>query len=169
MQATIERVGSRQVNTKFGEKTVYSFMANNVWYGSIWKDHGLHEGAVVEFEFQTNSKGYNDVSDIKVVGQQSPTTPQQTAPVGHLAQPAPANNTRQMQIHYQSSRHDAVQIVKGMVASEAIVLPAKTAARYSAYLAYVDEITLKLYSKLEEIEKTGEVEQLEDVPEELLG
>jgi len=55
VQGIIERITSKEVNTKFGKKPVYSLLVNGEWYGNVWKKPTYSEGDEVEFKEQSRN------------------------------------------------------------------------------------------------------------------
>lgn len=54
---TVQQVGSKPVNTKFGPKPTFSFKADNQWFKTGFKKHNLNPGDVVSFSYEEGSYG----------------------------------------------------------------------------------------------------------------
>jgi hypothetical protein len=111
MQASgiIERVKPRQIA---GGKTAYSFLINDVWYGTYTNEPPA-EGSAVEFEYAVNKAGFNNVDykTLKVTEAASAATASAPAPGT-----ARANfNNKDANIQWQSARNAAVPMIIGAV------------------------------------------------------
>jgi hypothetical protein len=54
---TVEQIGSKDVNTRFGAKKTYSFKVGGAWYSTGFKDPKVNAGDVVSFDYNTGSYG----------------------------------------------------------------------------------------------------------------
>ena len=63
---TIEAVSVKERTTQWGTKNATSFMMNGKWYSGGFKKWEVEKGDEVSLTYETNSKGYDDVSGIAV-------------------------------------------------------------------------------------------------------
>lgn len=136
------------VETVFQNKAgFYAVKLPDGWYGTgSKKDPGLAQGDMIEFTWTSNGqyKNIDPKTLIKLEG----------APSGNN-QPRTSGNTnswvpdvdRQKSIIYQSSRKDAIEIIKAALSAGCLPLPAKKAEQFDSLLALVDELTVKLAIK----------------------
>ena len=122
----------------------------------------INEGDVIEFEWRQNGKFKNVVAGT-MTHHGSAGQPQQAE------QPAPKSksasdyvDTRQLSIHYQSSRNAAIEFIRMALEQETIKLPAKQADKYDALEALVKEQTDRFHVQLEQVIADGGVQP--DVP-----
>lgn len=84
MSYTIERISSKEVNTKFGAKPAYSIKANGEWYQYGFKKPVFNEGDEIDFQYTESSYGKQvDAKSVRTIskGSGSPTAAS-TAPSG---------------------------------------------------------------------------------------
>ena len=90
---TIEAVSVKERKTQWGPKDATSFMLNGKWYSGGFKKWEVDKGDEVSLTYETNSKGYEDVTGIAVTAKAAPeamTTKQTGAPRGGRAFPMDA-------------------------------------------------------------------------------
>jgi hypothetical protein len=73
----IDRITSKDVNTKFGPKKSYSIQAGGKWVSYGLKKPVFNEGDDVEFSVVTNAAGYEgvDVATVRVISKGAGTPP----------------------------------------------------------------------------------------------
>jgi len=73
IQGTVEAVYHNKVNTQWGEKQTEKFKINGQYFSGGFKKWGANKGDEVELNYDTNSKGYNDIKAMIVTakGEQS--------------------------------------------------------------------------------------------------
>lgn len=121
----------------------------------------LKTGNVISFEYKQNGK-FNNIDESSVQSADaSPSAPQQGG-----GKPSPhagfSQDTRQLSIHYQSSRNAAIEFVNMAVGAGAVALPSKKGDQYDALLALVKEVTVQFHTDLEQVIEDGGVTP--DVP-----
>lgn len=179
IKGVIEAAAQRELNGKFGPYIAHSMLINDQWYGGLFKkpgeNPGFAKGTTVEFVADQNAKGFWDIQKgtlkitaggVSDAGREAPAT----APTATVAAANQVGVKRELMIHYQSSRHDAVEVIKSMLAHDCITLPKSKEKRYDAVLALVDEVTAHLYHKLKEVEEDGvptDDVELDDSPADL--
>lgn len=148
----VEQTGNRATRTG----TVHSLKVNGQWYGGIWEDPGINQGATVSFNAEQSGNFWNVKGAIE----------QSAAAAAPASGGAPAVSTRDISIQYQSSRKDAIQLLPFMFEQGAVKFDAKTkqADKYDAICAMVDELTVRNYLVLQEVIDAGGVN-----PAEMLG
>lgn len=124
----------------------------------------INEGDVVEFEWQQNGKFKNVIGGTLTnhgnSGQQQQAA--QSAPQGGTSKASDYVDSRQLSIHYQSSRNAAIEFVRLALEQETVKLPTKQADKYDALEALVKEQTDRFHVQLEQVIKDGGVQP--DVP-----
>ena len=123
----------------------YSVKLPDGWYGTGTKTApSLKQGDMIKFEYSMNGQYKN--LDIKTLVKLD------SAPAGDT-QPKSTwvpEKDRQKSIIFQSSRKDAIEIIKTAQAAGCLALPTKKADQFDALLALVDELTVKLAVKATE-------------------
>lgn len=122
----------------------YSIKLPDAWYGTGQKnDPGLKQGDVVKFEWEANG-------NFKNIKKGTLTKVEGAVPAGN-SQPRTGGYVpdadRQKSIIYQSSRKDAVEILKVAQGAGCLILPAKKGDAFETLLALVDDLTVKLANK----------------------
>ncbi len=149
LQGIVEETSTRQVNGKFGPSTVYNFRINGEWYGAGFKDPGAKQGDMVEFVLEMNGQ-YKNAKDTVVLA--SGDTPSGDGSSQAAAQPAPAAlapNKRELSIHYQSCRKDAIAVMALLLEQDAIPIKAtKQADKMDILLGFVNELTERYLQEL---------------------
>ena len=126
----------------------YSIKLPDAWYGTGSKnDPGLRQGDVVKFEWEANGNFRN-------IKKGTLTKVEGAAPVGNSQPRGFGDDARQKSIIYQSSRKDAIEIVKAAQSAGCLALPAKKGDAFEALLALVDDLTIDLANKATEADIT---------------
>lgn len=89
MSYIIERITSKEVNTKFGAKPAYSIKANGEWYQYGFKKPVFNEGDEIDFQYTESSYGKQvDAKSVRTIskGSGSPTAAP-TATIGGGGKP----------------------------------------------------------------------------------
>lgn len=120
---TVERISERE--GKFGP--MISYMINGDWYllkGRKYKERGIGEGTVVEFEFTTNDRGYKDIvkGTMREAGDSAAAPAASSKPA---TQAQPYKDPRQTIISKQSAMNTALEFVKLAVSVDAVPFTAK--------------------------------------------
>lgn len=160
MQGYINKISTKQGNGHNGPYTMYKVQIEGEWYGHGFKAPNANEGDYVEYNVVQKGQ-YKNVEGIKPIqggGNSGGGSPSAAAPAS-----APINK-KDVSIHYQSSRKDAIQTLGVLLANEAVKLPAKQADKYDAALALIDELTARYYLKLEDVIADGGVTEEDLVP-----
>lgn len=149
----VQKLSTKQGQGRNGPYTMYSMNVDGDWYSCGFKPPQCNEGDYVQFNV-TQKGQYKNADNISVAVADSPVSSNTNAP----ALPV---NKKDVSIHYQSCRKDAIQTVNLLLTHEAVKLPAKAADKMDAAMALIDEITNQNYLKLEDVIAAGGV-QLED-------
>lgn len=116
------------------------------WYGTGSKqDPGLAQGDMIQFEWSANGQYKNMDAKTLVKLDDAPAGTTQPRASGWVPE-----KDRQKSIIYQSSRKDAIEIIKAASAIGCLPLPTKKADQFDSILALVDELTVKLAIKATE-------------------
>lgn len=153
-QGFVQKKSEKQGMGSNGPYTIYSLQIDGEWYGHGFKPPQCNEGDYVSYTVVQNGK-YTNATNVAAAAApaqapaavQGAATPQGSAPV----------NKRDISIHYQSCRKDAINIVRNLMDVESIKLPAKKGDQYDAYMALLEEVTAQLFLKLEDIIAAGGV------------
>lgn len=132
-------------NGKMREATLYGLALRNVdGFFGLGKAPvtSFNEGDYIEFE--ANEKRAVDVNSIRVTKPTAPTTATVSG-VSAAKQAFGKEDNRQKSIVLQSSRKDAIELLKVMVSAGAIELPKTKDKAQTAILAYVEEYTDRFF------------------------
>lgn len=119
------------------------------WISFGFDEPKVKEGDYVKITASENDRGYLQADEVKAL---------KNAPArsGGSATAAPSGNvsTTQRSIHYQSSRKDAIEVLKLLTSQDALPLSsAKTKAgeakRYDEIMALVDKLTVRFFNDAE--------------------
>jgi hypothetical protein len=157
MQGHLNKIGMKQGNGANGPWTLYSIEVDGTWYGSGFKAPNAKEGDYISFDVVQKGQ-YKNAENI-AVSAGAPATAAPTASGGA----APVNK-RDISIHYQSCRKDALVALGVLLQHDAVKLPAKQADKFDAALALVDEMTNQFYLKLEDVIAAGGVQVEDTIP-----
>jgi len=131
----VERINSRMVSTRYGEKEAWSVNVNGEWYSAGFNRPPCREGSQVRFDVVQKGKYFNVEGDIEVVKEQSTTAP--AASSGGGGAPVSMDN-RNKSITLQSAFKVAPEIVNGMIAADILTFAKnKKEASQDAYFEYV--------------------------------
>lgn len=135
------------VEVVYEKKGIHSVkMDNEEWYSFYKTEPSCGKGDTVTFSFVRKGNFNNaDASSLTVASEAAP--PQATSGGGGSG--TTGSNMRQMSIELQSSRRDAIELVKFMTDSGAVKLPSKQADKYDALLGLISQVTYELYSWVE--------------------
>lgn len=155
---TVEQVSTKPVNTKFGQKTTYSFKAGGEWFKTGFKKHGLNVGDVVSFDYDNGAYG-NEVQEGSIEKSAGAPTPRvsTTAPVG---KPAPTFSSKgvfpippldgQRSIVRQNALTNARELVAGVIiASKDATTTGKTWGDRQAQLDVLSDEIVRIARKFE--------------------
>jgi hypothetical protein len=120
------------------------------WLSSGFEAPNFKEGEYVTIEAAQNDKGYWQIKSSKVL-KNAPAKKSSAAGAGASVGGA---NSRESTIHYQSSRKDAIEVLRLLTDVDALPISgAKTAAgvakRYEEVMALVDKLTVRFYNDVE--------------------
>lgn len=123
-------------------RRVYSVNVDGQWYGGFWNDRpNCNEGDSVEFEATQNGRFWNaNPPTLRVVSSQ-PAAPTGNSSAAGAASSNSGGDSRQNSIVYQSSRGDAIELLKVLLEQDLVSLPTKKADKMGAVLNLVDELT----------------------------
>ena len=167
VKGRISKINARSVNTRRGPSTSYSLrlvgndgVEIDKWFSAGFKKPDASEGDYVKLTVDTNERGFHDVKELKRLKQDAaPPLPAKSAPA---ASGGGSFESRQANIHYQSSRKDAVEIVRLLLANDALPMSeaktkAGTAKRYDEIVAFVNKLTVQFFFDVETLRLTKSV------------
>lgn len=159
-QGYIQKISTKQGQGRNGPYTIYSMNVDGEWYSCGFKPINANEGDYVSFNV-IKKENFTNAENIKLAaGAQPQAAPQQAAaPSG----PLPVNK-KDVSIHFQSCRKDAIQTLSVLLQHEAVKLPAKQADKMDSAMALLDELTARYYLKLEDVINNGGVSEEDLVP-----
>ena len=152
----VKKINVKQGQGKRGPWSAYSVKLEKEngneyeeWLSSGFEAPNFKEGEYVVINAEQNDKGYWTIRDSKVL-KNSPAK----ATTGSAGQAAAGTSSRESTIHYQSSRKDAIEVLKLLTDLDALPLSAaKTKAgevkRYEEVMALVDKLTVRFYYDVE--------------------
>lgn len=114
----------------------------------------VNQGDSVTFEFETNGK-FNNIKPGSIQKGAASAAPAKAK--GGAPQQSNFNDTRQLSIHYQSSRNAAIAFVEAAIKADALALPAKKGDKFDALLALTKEVTDRFHVELEQVIEDGGV------------
>ena len=166
-QGYLDKIGQKQGMGRNGPYTSYSINVGGQWYNCGFKPPAANEGDYIQFDLVQKGQ-YTNAQNIAVSPQQAAQAAPQQQQQGVInkapAGPLPVNK-KDVSIHYQSCRKDAINIVSTLLDHEALALPAKKADKMDAALAVVEELTNQFYLKLEDVIAEGGVKLEDAIPE----
>lgn len=78
---TVEALSSKEVKTKYGPKSTYSFKAGGTWFNNGWKKPTFIVGDILSFDYNESTYGKDVVNNsVKVTPRGVPVPPAQRAP-----------------------------------------------------------------------------------------
>lgn len=152
-KGTVQSIGTKQVNTKFGVKETFNLKINGEWYSAGFKRPDVAENDYIQFTWTANGNYKNiDVASIlKVANDTSQRSP--SVPTGvtmskddYWGRKEERDLETQQRIQLQSARNSAIAAVKLLLDVGAVKIPAAQNKKYDAVLALVDEVTAKYYN-----------------------
>lgn len=155
MQGYVQKISQKSGHGAKGPYTLFSMNVDGEWYGTGFNAPACKEGDYVSFDVVQKGK-FKNAENVSVASQQSAVG---SAPSGNI----PVNK-KDVSIHYQSCRKDAIQTLGVLLQHEAVKLPAKQADKYDAALAILDELTNQYYLKLEDVINAGGVTLEDTIP-----
>ena len=114
-------------------------MDDGNWYSTFKTHYPELKDKRIKLTLVKKGKYWNVAGEPEVVANQAP------APVAAGPTASVADN-RQSSIVLQSSYKTGSELAIAMLANDLLTLPAKKAAKYDAFLALVDEVTLRIYN-----------------------
>lgn len=170
LKGTVERINSRQVNTKNGPQNAYSMLVKEPdgsenWYGLKFTRPSFREGSDITFTADKNARGYWDADPSSVqVTKEAASEPSTSGSTGGVA----ALSNRDKSITLQTAFKCAPMVVDTMVNAEVLSFPkTKKAASQDAVMEMVTKIAYDLQKMFLEPDKydptleDGEVEDEE--------
>lgn len=156
MQGHINKISTKQGTGRNGPWTMYNLEIDGTWYGCGFKKPDANEGDYVEFDVVQKGEYKNAENVKRSAGQPaaSPSGPAPSIPV----------NKKDVSIHYQSCRKDAIQTLGVLLTHDAVKLPAKAADKYDAALALINELTNQFYFDLDSVIAEGGVKAEDLIP-----
>jgi hypothetical protein len=136
---------------KFGKMWSLKLEGDETWYGTKSIRPDCTEGDVVEFSWAKNKRGYPDADLSTLVKLEGAAAEVPLAAAsgggGEVAAGRNAYDRKQAVIVYQSSRKDALELIKAAIAAEIVDFPAKgtKAEKYQALRMFVDMATNDFY------------------------
>ena len=139
----INGVVERISNANRAGRTVYSLQVNGTWYGGFWNDAPkCAQGNTVEFDATQNGNFWNaNPNTLRVVESSAPAQAQQQPQTQQRPNIGGDYASRQNSIVYQSSRKDAIEVVRLALEQDLVTLPTKKADKLGAVIAMIKEIT----------------------------
>ena len=160
VQGFVEKLSTKQGQGRNGPWTMFSINVNGEWYSCGFKAPNCQEGQYVEFDVVQKGQ-YKNAENVTP-------TQQASAPAGNGGTgAAPASmpvNKKDISIHFQSCRKDAIQTLGVLLGNDAVKLPAKQADKYDAALALIDELTARYYLRLDDVIAAGGLSEEDLVP-----
>lgn len=161
-KGTVEQIGVKDVQGKYGPGKVYNLKIDGQWLGCGFKQPDVNEGDYIEFNVTMNGKYKNiDVDSVqKIEGeapQKAPSVQQAVARGGAMnkddywSRREARDLETQKRIQLQSARNSAIAAVEVLVETGAVKLPAALNKRYDVMLALIDEVTAKYYNDTVEL------------------
>lgn len=133
---------------KFGKMWSLKLEGDDTWYGTKSVRPDCDEGDVVEFNWANNKRGYPDadLSTLVKLEGAAAAAPAATGG-GEVAAGRNAYDRKQAVIVYQSSRKDALELIKAAISADLVDFPAKgtKAEKYQALRMFVDMATNDFY------------------------
>lgn len=160
-QGYVQKMSTKQGVGRNGPWTMYSINVDGEWYSCGFKPPQCQEGDYVSFNVVQKGQ-YKNAENVAAI-------PQQSAPSNSGGAPAAQSgslpvNKKDVSIHYQSCRKDAIQTLSVLLQHEAVKLPAKQADKYDAALALITELTNQYYLNLEDVINNGGVDVEDTIP-----
>lgn len=151
----VQKIGSVMRKTRYGDKPVFSFLLNDNWYQTGFKDSGVKPGDVIEFSFEEDKYGRQvDVDDVDITGSEPVPVAAPVSTGGRQQAPATGSGRgndywdgQSRLITYQASRNAAIAIVSALLDADKIVLPKVEKKQAGAVLDLVDEITTRYFTE----------------------
>lgn len=160
-QGYVQKLSTKQGQGRNGPYTMYNVNIDGEWYGHGFKPPQCNEGDYVQFNVIQKGQ-YKNADSISVVANNNVASAPAPASAPVAALPV---NKKDVSIHFQSCRKDAIQTVGILLAHEAVKLPAKQADKFDAAMALIDEITNQNYLRLEDVINEGGVKVEDVIPE----
>lgn len=146
---------------KYGPMYSIKLENDDTWYGCKGNKPDCKEGDTVAFNFSVNSRGYSDadVGSLELL-ESGPDAPQAAAPDVQAPTAGRVSfDKKQAVIVYQSSRKDALDLIRLAAEQELLDLPKKgtVADKFNALRIFIDEATADYYTAAMEVYSTGEL------------
>jgi len=161
MEGYLNKIGKKQGQGRNGPYTLFSAEIGGDWYGCGFNAPNAKEGDYVTFDVVQKGQ-YKNAENIVVASNSN-----SGGGNGAKASAPPPVNKKDVSIHFQSCRKDAIQTVALLLSGDdkaAVKLPAKQAEKYDAVLALIDELTTRYYLRLDEVIEEGGVSVEDLVP-----
>ena len=104
----VEAVSTKQVNTRFGEKTAYSVKIEGQWYGNGFKSPGVDKGQQVQFDYKMQGN-YKNITSIVPTGAASAPSSGTTS---SSSWPIPKDSSRDRSIIRQNCVGNAIKLLE---------------------------------------------------------
>lgn len=170
-KGNVERINSREVNTKNGPQTAWSMLVKGPdgsenWYGLGFSKPQFREGSSISFQASQNPRGYWDAenSSVKVLKESAPSGGGSSS--GGVA----ALSNRDKSITLQTAFKVAPDIVNIMLAAEVLSFPkTKKEASQDAIIELTTKIAYDLQKMFLEPDKYSPDAGEEDVEDQEYG
>jgi hypothetical protein len=165
VQGVVEKEVTRPMAPKPGQQpyNAYDIFIGGVKYGCGFKPTGANAGDNVSFDATQNEGGYWNLTRGTgvLVGTSAPVQNQAVAPTMPVTQASVQKSVSdtQIAIQLQSSRKDAIEMVKILAQTSSIGISDKTAVSKRAPIieALVDDYTSSFYNRIGEVVANGGV------------
>ena len=104
----VEAVSTKQVNTRFGEKTAYSVKIEGQWYGNGFKSPGVDKGQTVQFDYKMQGNYKNITSIVPTGGAPAPSG----GTTSSSSWPIPKDSARDRSIIRQNCVGNAIKLLE---------------------------------------------------------
>lgn len=122
IEGVVSAVAVKERSTPYGPKNATSFQVDGKWYSGGFKTWEIDKGDSVRLSYETNSKGYDDVTGIAVLEKgaaPSPTAAQSGVPAGGRRFPVPAMAPERT-INRQNALTAATNYVSALIAASTL-------------------------------------------------
>jgi hypothetical protein len=161
----VEKVGSKDINTKRGVSKVYSFCVDGEWYKTGFDNPNLERGYQVKFEYTEGQYGKDvNMETLKKKQGEAPKVSQGKSAGGYQKKGGPPkedyvardkywaqkeinDGVRQNTISYQAATNTAVDIIKVALDQDALSLGSKKADKLDNLVAIVLKVADELYGQ----------------------
>jgi len=149
MQGYVQKISTKQGHGKNGPWTAYNLNIDGEWFSCGFAKPACNEGDYVNYDSVQKGQ-YKNAENVSVI-------PRSAAPAGGDGGGNIPVNRKDVSIHYQSCRKDAIALTGVLLSNGAIKLPAKQADQFDAAVALVNELTNQFYIDLENVINDGGV------------